>query len=120
MNTIIWNRFFSPITFIESKLNELHDGYFYYRKVTPSTIIDSDKEIRISYKTNFKTTNPEIDKIDEIDETATVLNEVIVYGKRTAYQLINKVIESFEKNYPDNPFSSLMKTNIQSKVSDST
>lgn len=117
MNTIIWNRFFSPITFIESKLNELHDGYFYYRKVTPSTIIDSDIENRISYKTNNKTTKP---KIDKTDETATVLNEVIIYGKRTAYQLINKVIGSFEKNYPDNPFNSIMKTNIQSKVSDST
>lgn len=30
---------------------------------------------------------------------------------------MKKVIESLEKNYPDNPFSSSMKTNIQAKIS---
>ena len=30
------------------------------------------------------------------------------------------MIESFERNYPDNPFSSEMKTNIQAKVSNVT
>jgi hypothetical protein len=33
---------------------------------------------------------------------------------------MKNVIESFERNYPDNPFSSEMKTNIQAKVSNVT
>ena len=117
MQTKMSNRFFSPITFIDSKLNELHDGYFYYRKVTPSTLIEVSDENPISYQStanNNKTSNEE-----ELPKE-TALNEVIVYGKRTAYQFIKKVIESLENNYPDYSFSSTMKTTIQSKVSDTT
>lgn len=33
MQILAWNRLFSPSTFVESKLNVLHDGYLYFRSV---------------------------------------------------------------------------------------
>jgi len=117
MQILAWNRLFSPITFVESKLNELHDGYLYFRSVTPSTIIDSEVN-RVSKTKDIHTVNLSEPKDDELKKTE--LNEVVIYGKRTAYQVMKNVIESLEKNYLDNPFSSKMKTNIQAKVSDST
>lgn len=115
MQILAWNRLFSPITFVESKLNELHDGYLYFRSVTPSTIIDSDDENKVFKTKDIQTTNLSEPKDDELKKTD--LNEVVIYGKRTAYQVMKNVVESLEKNYPDNPFSSSMKTNIQAKVS---
>ena len=115
MQILAWNRLFSPITFVESKLNVLHDGYLYFRSVTPSTIIDSDKEIKVFKTKDIQTANLSEPNDDELKKTD--LNEVVIYGKRTAYQVMKKVIESLEKNYPDNPFSSSMKTNIQAKIS---
>lgn len=110
-----WNRLFSPITFVESKLNELYDGYLYFRTVAPSTLIDSD-ERNVVFNTKEKQKNNFSEHNDE-ELKKTELNEVIIYGKRTAYQVMKNVVESLEKNYPDNPFSSSMKTNIQAKVS---
>lgn len=118
MQILAWNRLFSPITFVESKLNELHDGYLYFRSVTPSTIIDSDEENKVFKTKDIHTVNQSEPIDDELKKTE--LNEVIIYGKRTAYQVMKNVIESFERNYPDNPFSSEMKTNIQAKVSNVT
>lgn len=118
MQILAWNRLFSPITFVESKLNELHDGYLYFRSVTPSTIIDSDEENKVFKTKDIHTVNQSEPKDDELKKTE--LNEVVIYGKRTAYQVMKNVIESFERNYPDNPFSSSMKTNVQAKVSDVT
>ena len=118
MQILAWNRLFSPITFVESKLNVLHDGYLYFRSVTPSTIIDSDEEIKVFKTKDIQTANLSEPNDDELKKTE--LNEVVIYGKRTAYQVMKNVIESFERNYPDNPFSSSMKTNIQAKVSDVT
>ncbi len=118
MQILAWNRLFSPITFVESKLNELHDGYLYFRSVTPSTIIDSDEENKVFKTKDIHTINQSEPIDDELKKTE--LNEVIIYGKRTAYQVMKNVIESFERNYPDNPFSSEMKTNIQAKVSNVT
>ncbi len=109
------NRLFSPITFVESKLNELYDGYLYFRTVAPSTLIDSD-ERNVVFNTKEKQKNNFSEHNDE-ELKKTELNEVIIYGKRTAYQVMKNVVESLEKNYPDNPFSSSMKTNIQAKVS---
>jgi erythromycin esterase-like protein len=117
MQSSMGNRLFSPITFVESQLNELHDGYFYFRTATPSTIIDSDLESQVSYVKNETEMNSL--EYNETESKSIILNEVIVYGKRTAYQVIKKVIESLEKNYPNSSFSSTMKTNIQSKISDS-
>lgn len=116
MQILAWNRLFSPITFVESKLNELHNGYLYFRSVTPSTIIDSDEENKVFKTKDILTANLSEPNDDELKKTE--LNEVVIYGKRTAYQVMKNVIESLEKNYPDNPFSSSMKTNIQAKVSD--
>ena len=118
MQILAWNRLFSPITFVESKLNELHDGYLYFRSVTPSTIIDSDEENKVFKTKDIHTVNQSEPIDDELKKTE--LNEVIIYGKRTAYQVMKNMIESFERNYPDNPFSSEMKTNIQAKVSNVT
>ncbi|RBA28733.1 erythromycin esterase family protein [Flavobacterium tibetense] len=118
MQILAWNRLFSPITFVESKLNELHDGYLYFRSVTPSTIIDSDEENKVFKAKDIQTANLSEPNDDELKKTE--LNEVVVYAKRTAYQVMQNVIESFERNYPDNPFSSEMKTNIQAKVSNVT
>lgn len=117
MQFLAWNRLFSPITFVESKLNELHDGYFYFRNVSLSTLIDSEENLVFNNKDKqvFNLSEPNEDQLKK-----TELNEVVIYGKRTAYQIIKKVIESFERNYPDNPFSSEMKTNIQAKVSNVT
>jgi len=115
MQILAWNRLFSPITFVESKLNELHDGYFYFRSVTPSSIIDSVEDNKVFKTKDIQTTNLSEPKDDELKKTD--LNEVVIYGKRTAYQVMKNVIESLEKNYPDNPFSSSMKTNIQAKIS---
>lgn len=118
MQTLTWNRFFSPITFVESKLNELHDGYLYFRNVSPSTLMDSDSEHLVTYKRNKQQNS--FSEPEEIEIIKTELNEVIVYGKKTAYNIMKKVIEKIEINYPDNPFNSTMKTNIQAKISDST
>lgn len=115
MQISAWNRLFSPITFVESKLNELYDGYLYFRTVAPSTLIDSD-ERNVVFNTKEKQKNNFSEHNDE-ELKKTELNEVIIYGKRTAYQVMKNVVESLEKNYPDNPFSSSMKTNIQAKVS---
>ncbi|MCK6606697.1 MAG: erythromycin esterase family protein [Flavobacterium sp.] len=114
MQILAWNRLFSPITFVESKLNELHDGYLYFRSVTPSTIIDSDEENKVSKTKDILTANLSEPNDDELKKRE--LNEVVIYGKRTAYQIMKSVIESLEKNYPDNPFNSSMKTNIQAKI----
>lgn len=118
MQILAWNRLFSPITFVQSKLNELHDGYLYFRTATPSTLMDLDAEYSVSYKKNEKENS--FSEPEESEMKKTELNEVIIYGKRTAYQVMKNVVESLEKNYPDNPFSSSMKTNIQAKVSDVT
>lgn len=37
LDTIMLNRFFSPITFIEANLSQLHDGYIFLDKAIPST-----------------------------------------------------------------------------------
>lgn len=116
MKVLAWNRLFSPITFVKSKLNELHDGYLYFKKVTPSTLLDSDEVELVSHNRNEEI----IQDNDESEIKKTELNEVVIYGKRTAYQVIKKAIESLDKNYPDVPFSSKMKTNIQVRISDST
>ena len=114
MQILSWNRLFSPITFVESKLNELHDGYFYFRTVSPSTIIDSDEENKVFKTKDLLTATLSEPNDDELKKRE--LNEVVIYGKRTAYQVMKSVIESLDKNYPDNPFNSSMKTNIQAKI----
>lgn len=104
------NRLFSPIAFVESNLSELHDGYLYFRNVYPATIINED--VRKGF------TNLENKGLLEVDNEAANLNEVIVYGKRSAYQVIKKAIESLERNYPNSEFNSTMFTSIKCQVSD--
>jgi erythromycin esterase-like protein len=52
------NRLFSPITFVPSRLDKIHDGYLYLNKSTPLTFLDErDKndENEIEVKQTFKT-----------------------------------------------------------------
>lgn len=117
------NRLFSPITFIEGKLTDFHDGYMYFPKSTLATIDEyediilettEDKEV-VKYK---KETFINLDIKDRPNET--YIEEVVVYSKNTPYQILKKAIGSLDKNYPDKGFSSDLKTNILIKVADTT
>lgn len=113
------NRFFSPIDFIESRLDLLHDGYIYYNQVKQATLIDFDENEFIS-KSNIqnKSKIEDLDKIDKLKVKETVLEEVVIvnYNKKATYSIINKVIENINKNYPTFYFNSQQFTNIDVKV----
>jgi hypothetical protein len=115
------SRLFSPITFVEANLSQLHDGYFYFNKTTPSTIIvDENNNENISSYNNESLIN-EIEESTKEPELSsiTALDEIIVYGKTSPYQIIKKVIENLNSNYPDNPFNSTLYTNVIFKIKDS-
>ena len=106
------NRLFSPITFIEARLDLLHDGYLYLDKAITATLISTNEE--------FKAINKhKIIIFDEEEEKQTQLNEVIVYGKRTPYQIMKKVIDNLENNYTDSAFSSILYSNVKTTIQDS-
>ncbi|MES2864256.1 MAG: erythromycin esterase family protein [Bacteroidota bacterium] len=117
------NRLFSPITFIDGKLSDFHDGYIYFPQATLATIdefedvildVTEEKEVVKNKKETF--INLDIkERPNEI-----YIEEVVVYSKNTPYQILKKAIGSFDKNYPDKGFSSDFKTNILIKVADST
>ena len=115
MHQIVQNRFFSPITFVNAKLNELHDGYLFFDKVNLSTIIENEDDTNV-YRQQKELATENNESKFVLHENTTVLNDVVVTVKMSPYHLMKKVINSLEKNYPDNPFSSKMKTNIQAKV----
>jgi erythromycin esterase-like protein len=111
------NRLFSPITFIESRLDLMHDGYLYFDEVILSTpIIESVIEDEVKVNVKITGDNSSFEFQDESLETT--LNEVIVYGKRVPYQIIKKVIENFEMNYPGSKFSSTMYSNVKTNIQD--
>ena len=120
------SRLFSPETFVEARLDLLHDGYLYFDKVAPST--DIDDEEKEEFKKNDSTKNrTEKENLIVLHQTSksinlkvNVLNEVVIYNKRTPYQIIKKAIDSFDKNYPTSPFNSTMYSNITMNVSDTT
>lgn len=117
------NRLFSPITFIEGKLSDFHDGYLYFPKATLATIDEYEDVILETTEEkevvkNKKETFINLDIKDRPNET--YIEEVVVYSKNTPYQILKKAIGSFDKNYPNKGFSSDLKTNILIKVADTT
>lgn len=125
MKKVISNRLFSPITFVEARLDLLHDGYIYLNKIKQSTILlpsddvlkafldeeESGKMINQSYEKSTKT---------QKDTSTIALAEVIVYNKRTPYQIIRKAIDNLEKNYPTTPVFSKMYSNITTDINNKT
>ncbi|PHS05323.1 MAG: hypothetical protein COA88_12565 [Kordia sp.] len=58
MKKVQQNRLFSPITFVPSRLDKIHDGYLYLNKVTPLTYLDErdqDEENETEVKQITKT-----------------------------------------------------------------
>ena len=123
MDKIKENRLFSPITFIDGKLSEFHDGYLYFPKTTLATIdeyedIVLEANVEKEVVKNKKETSINLYIKERPNEI--YIEEVVVYSKNTPYQVLKKAIGSFDKNYPDKGFSSDFKTNILIKVADST
>lgn len=121
------NRLFSPIDFVESRLDLLHDGYFYFNAVKQSTSIINEDEIKV-HKSNENLSNSNLERKNVLDkknqalENEQALNEVLIisYSKKFTYSIIKKAIENINKNYPINPFSSEQFTNIDVKINNET
>lgn len=121
------NRLFSPIDFAVSRLDLLHDGYFYFNAVKQATPINNDEEI-IVQKSKENSSNSILerknilDKKNQASENEQVLNEVLIisYSKKFTYSIIQKAIENIDKNYPVYSFSSEQFTNIDVKVNNET
>ncbi len=109
-----FNRLFSPITFVEANLSQLHDGYLFFSNASQATPMTDENEITVSI-------SKPADVEETINESVVIssLKEVIVYGSRTPYQIIKKAIEKQKDNYPDQPFSSQLYTNVSLKIKDS-
>ena len=123
------NRLFSPIEFIEARLDLLYDGYLYFNRVKQSTTIDDEEnELKNSIEKKDDVTNlnlekkPTANKSKKIKSDAVNLEEVLIlnYSKKFTYSIINKVIEDINKNYPVNSFNSKQYTNIDVKVNNET
>ena len=119
MKKVLLNRLFSPITFVESNINELHDGYLFFKNTTQSTTIED--EISINRK-RYIPEQAHKQKVSEYKllENPIQIEEIIISGKRTPYSIIKQVIDSLDSNYPKNSFSSQLNTNIITKVSNNT
>lgn len=119
MKKIRSNRFFSPITFVESNLSKLHDGYLFFKNVTQSTTIED--EIPVDQKNPISIVELKQEFSDyEFSEKSIQIEEIVIYGKRTPYTIIRQVIDSLDSNYPTSSFSSKMNTNVTTKVSGNT
>lgn len=121
MQKVQMNRFFSPITFVEAKLDLLFDGYLFFKNVSPSTPIADDYS---AGNKNFNSTE-QIKKIHnevldiEMQKIDVELKEVIIYSKAQAYQVVRKAINNISINYPTDNFNSEMYTNITTTINDS-
>lgn len=117
MKKMMKNRFFSPITFVEGNLSELHDGYLFFKNVTQSTLIESEIQSDISRKEDYDLVEEELNYSNYSTSNQSIqLDEVVIYGKRTPYSIMKQVIDSLDSNYPNNAFSSTMKTNVVMKI----
>ena len=122
------NRLFSPITFVESRLDLLHDGYLYLNKSKLATSIynDENRDKKLNNKgailSNRDISNQRniIDLGNVADSNSIALNEIIVYSKITPYQIVKKAIDSLKNNYPDIPINSKMYTNLTTNIDDKT
>lgn len=121
------HKLFSLTTFIPSRLDLLHDGYLYVDKPQYVTVIpdanDYDEKNRNTSPTNhlvvLPTNKKNTSSSDENVIGTVPLNEVVVYGKRIASQIVKKAIKSLDENYPDLKLTSSMCTNITTEI-DST
>jgi erythromycin esterase-like protein len=112
MNHMILNRFFSPITFVEGNLSTLHDGYLFFKNTTQSTTVEHEA-LAVSHKKYIPATG-----LEEVNPEGTnLLEEVIIYGKRKPFTIMQQVIDSLPLNYPSRSFSSKLKTNVTATVS---
>lgn len=125
MKKVQLNRLFSPVTFIESRLDLLHDGYIYLNesKLSTKALNDDQDDIKIENVSSNKVAiipKQEVSNIDDYNKNLPVgtvnLNEVVLYGKSTAYQIIKKVIDNLANNYPDKEVSSNVYTNIITNI----
>lgn len=129
MKTIQLNRLFSPVTFVEARLDQLHEGYIFMKNTklsTPITIEENENEKKNdstaynqqSILTNEEQLNQNLVKSTNSDIIA--LNEIIVYSKKTPYQIVKKAISNLNINYPDTNISSVMSTNLTTDFNDVT
>ena len=125
MKKIQVNKLFSLATFIEARLDLLHDSYLYIKKSKETTTIAYDENVdhkRSGPSSNNQegiVSNKQIStQNDDNDKNAGIiaLNEIIVYNKRTPYQIVKKAIDSLSKNYPDSGLSSTMYTNLTTDI----
>ena len=97
MKKVQLNRLFSPVTFIESRLDLLHDGYIYLNepKLSTKASIDDKDNIKIDNVSSNKVpliSKQEVSNNDDYNKNlpagTVTLNEVVLYGKSTANQII--------------------------------
>ena len=133
MNKKQLNRLFSPVTHVLGSLDLLHDGYLFFESVTQATPIDSEnsEEKTNNSSINETTTLPiEEHKESNIENMAllnhtdsivgvSVLDEVVLYGKRETHQIIKKAVSNIKINYPDSPSNSKMYSNVKMRVKES-
>nr|WP_315254251.1 erythromycin esterase family protein [uncultured Flavobacterium sp.] len=112
-------RFFSPETFIDLRLDLVHDGYLFFDNTSPSTFIESENVL--TSKTDENIVNEEnkfdIDNFKKANRTGDkkpiLLKEVkIVNNKKENIKIIKKVIDNIKTNYPAFAFNSKMYSNI--------
>ena len=122
MNKSMLNRLFSPEVFVEAKLNSIHDGYFYFDKVTrPTSITFDENESKTTSKNDFTNKDNHINTVNkEPNQNSILLDEVVVRSKKYPYSIIKKAIENISKNYPSNDFNSQLTSNIDVKIRDTT
>ncbi|MCB9425714.1 MAG: erythromycin esterase family protein [Flavobacteriales bacterium] len=115
MKKVQHTRLFSPIDFIEARLDLIHDGYLYLDKSKLATAISDNEDYTIGGKVDLVSSqvissqkpNSDIDSFEKEEVIGTVaLNEIIVIGKRATSQIVKKAIESLKSNYPTSPVSS--------------
>ena len=116
-------RLFSPETFIDLKLDLVHDGYLFFNKTSQSTFIENENVLNSKADENetitenkFEINNFKTNK-NKLDKKPIILEEVkIVNNKKENLKIIKKVIEKIKINYPSFAFNSKMYSNILVKV----
>ena len=115
-------RFFSPETFIDLRLDLVHDGYLFFNNTSQSNFIESENSINTKTGDNkenkFEVNNFKGSK-NKLDKKTIILDEVkIVNNKKENLKIIKKVIDKIKTNYPTFGFNSKMYSNILVNVQD--
>ncbi|MBE0393367.1 hypothetical protein [Flavobacterium sp. PL002] len=96
MNKNQFNRLFSPIDFIEARLDLLHDGYLYFNEVKQSAIVeDEDIEVKRIKEKNDDLTVLNTRQNKKTKTETNILEEVLIlnYSKKFTNSIIKKAIE---------------------------